>query len=234
MVVSVMNSLWYHFLGFYCMSRVSKTENVKLKSAMLYHSITCFINGFIAFLTIIDMHITNINGRPIYYLRYLEWTLCTPLLTYEICQVSDMNIHETMAIVSFTIAFCLCGAIAAFTRFFWAKVVLGIKGSFYACIVVYKLIDVTVQRHGDISATNNLNTFNTIAITLIWPMYVATWGMGPDVFHIISGRREWIMQSIFSIVLKTLQASYAFLTYNEMDVENASNATFELVQYLFH
>ena len=65
-------------------------------------------------------------------------------------------------------------------------------------------------------------------------MYVATWGMGPDVFNIISGRKEWLVQCALSILLKTISASYAFLTYDETDVDNASGATMELIQYIVH
>jgi bacteriorhodopsin len=233
-IVGVLNSLWFHILGFYSLSRVSKTDNIQLKSAMLYHSLTCFLNGFVAFLVLINMHSIIINGRRLYYLRYVEWTLCTPLLTYEICLVSAINIHETFIIVTLTVAFCLCGTVAALTNLFWAKVFLGIKGSFCACVVMCKLVNVVIQGHDGLSSTDKLNKFNILANTFIWPLYVATWGMGPDVFHLISGQQELIMQSLFSIVLKTLQASYAFLTYDEMDIENTSNATFELMQYLFY
>lgn len=223
----VANSLWYHALGAYSLSRVSKTNNLPLKYSIFFHSLTCFINGFVAFLVLLDMHVVQLHGRPIYYLRYVEWTLCTPLLTYEICQVASMDICETVTIVWLTIAFCFCGSIAAFTNLFWAKIILGLKGSLYASFVIYKLIKVLYQKQSKVSHINIIMTI------IVWPLYVATWGMGPDVFHVISGRREWIIQSIFSILLKTISVSYAFLTYEEVDIENAFNATMELMQYIF-
>jgi bacteriorhodopsin len=138
-----------------------------------------------------------------------------------------MDICETVTIVCLTIAFCFCGFIAALTSLLWAKIFLGMKGSLYASFVIYRLIKVLYQEHSKVSHINIIMTI------FVWPLYVATWGMGPDVFHVISGRREWIIQSILSILLKTISVSYAFLTYEEVDIENASNVTFELMQYIF-
>jgi bacteriorhodopsin len=129
-----------------------------------------------------------------------------------------------------TIAFCVCGTIAALTYLFWAKVLLGLQGSVYASIVIFKLFQSLSREQNRTSTSHRVRTFNITATTLIWPLYVATWGMGPDVYHVISGRREWIIQSIFSIVLKTISASFAILTYSEVDIENAASATMELVQ----
>lgn len=227
-VLEVVNSLWYHALGLYSLSRVQKTDKIQLKSAVFVHSLACFINGFVAFLALLNMHVMQMNGRTIYYLRYVEWTLCTPLLTYEICTIASMDVCQTMIIVFLTVAFCLCGTIAALTSLLWAKLLLGLKGSVYASIVMYKLFQILHLGQDKISHINILTNI------LIWPMYVATWGMGPDVFNIISGRKEWLVQCALSILLKTISASYAFLTYDETDVDNASGATMELIQYIVH
>lgn len=227
-VLSIINFLWYNVLGLYSISRVQKTDKVQLKSALFLHSVACFINGFVAFLALINMHVMQINGRTIYYLRYVEWTLCTPLLTYEICKVASMNNHQIMIIVSLTVAFCLCGTIAALTKYFWAKIFLGLKGSVFAYIVMYKLFQVLHLGKEQVSH------INILTLILIWPMYVATWGIGPDVFDIISGRKEWIIQCALSLLLKTISASYAILTYDEIDVENTAGAGMDMMQYMFH
>lgn len=238
--VSIFVAVWYNFVGVFIITRVNHSANEREKNVLAYHAAVCLINSLISFASVLNLHVTIIEGRAVYFLRYIEWTVCTPLMTCEMCQSSQMLAYDTTVIVILTIAFSFCGSIAALTKQFWAKSVLGVQGTIYALIVVYKLlkygfasmVEAPVDEHLQLEC--RINKMNIMMSAFIWPMYVIMWTMGPDMFGIVSGRTEWIVENILSIALKTICASYTLLTYHKADSEDAMtmvNDVIEIVQF---
>lgn len=228
-IFGVFNTCWFHTLSFYSLLRISKTNDMNLKKILLSHAIACLINGLIAMATLLNMHMYHINGRDIYLLRYIEWVVCTPLLTSEICQAGEFEHMDTTVILCLTIAFNLCGMLAAITRTMWAKIILGVQGTIYSLFVVHKLLSYAFRQRQQ-SRQTTINIFNIFVTAFVWPLYVITWGLGPDVYGVITGQQEWVVQSVMSIILKTMFASYAMLTHLDFDIENVANVMIEIAQ----
>lgn len=227
--IEILVAFWYNLVGVFIITRINYSTNEREKYVLAYHAAVCLINSLISFAGVLNLHTTTIEGRTVYFLRYIEWTICTPLMTCEMCQSAQMLAYDTTVIVILTLAFTFCGSIAALTKYFWAKSVLGLQGTIYAMIVVYKLLKHGLSPYENPSNTivdshveyeRRINKLNMMASAFIWPMYVIMWSLGPDMFNLISGKTEWIIENLLSIVLKTVCASYALLTYNYTDVED--------------
>jgi bacteriorhodopsin len=235
--IEVFIVIWYNVIGVFIITRVNHSTSDRVKYILAYHAGVCMINSLVSFASILDLHVAVINGRTVYFLRYIEWTLCTPIMSCEMCQSAQMLTYDTIIIVILTLAFSFCGSIASLTRHFWAKTLLGFQGTAYAMIVIYKLL-----KYGTDNSVNNttlddhllmehrINKMNIMAAAFIWPMYVISWALGPDVFGIISGYTEWMIENVLSITLKTICSSYALLTYNYVDVEDTMSRVTDILE----
>jgi bacteriorhodopsin len=128
-----------------------------------------------------------------------------------------------------TASFCLCGIIAAITRVLWAKVLLGTQGTIYSLIVIKHLLDHAFQET-IVSRMNRINKVNIITTVFIWPLFVVTWGFGPDVYNIISGEQELIIETSLSLLLKSVSGLYAFLVYREFNIQQFGDTLVETLQ----
>jgi bacteriorhodopsin len=236
--IGIFTTLWYNVIGVFIITRVNRSTSERMKYILAYHAAVCLINSLISFASLLDLHIAIIDGRAVYFLRYIEWTLCTPLMACEMCQSAQMVAYDTIMIVILTIAFSLCGSLAALTRHFWAKTILGFQGTTYAIIVLYKLLKYGIgdNTYGanfnepQLDIERRINRINIMSAVVIWPMYVITWSLGPDMFGFISGYTEWMIQNIISIGFKTLFSSYALLTYHIFDVEDTLSRVNDILE----
>jgi bacteriorhodopsin len=166
-------------------------------------------------LQLIELDNLVLRNGNIKYLRYVEWTICTPMMTYEICVTTSMQHYHIVSIVVLTVAFCFCGSVAAVTPHVWAKILLGSQGTLYCIVVLFVLWKSVLDKDNDgQSLKKKIGYGNLIVTSFFWPLYVVSWGLGPDVFHLISTHHESLIQAIMSILLKTFALSYSFLTFD--------------------
>lgn len=229
-IFNILASLWFHLIAFHSLVSIKKTNDNSMKSILVTHTITSMITGFISITSILKINVYHINGRDVHLLRYIEWLFCAPLLTSQICQAGNFVYIDTIIVVTLTVAFCLCGVIAAITNIFWAKVVLGVQGTVYSLIVVRNLLNHAFQQTEMASRTKTINKINIIVTTFTWPLYVLTWGLGPDVYDVISGEQEQIIETLLSVLLKSVAGLYAFIVYSELDIQEFGNTLVETLQ----
>ncbi len=206
--------IWYNILGLYSLYRGSFLNNGSYKSAAI-HGIVCFINSFCCIMQYINLDLLFINEIRIKYLRYIEWTVCTPLMILEIALSSNLTSIQTMPIIVLSISFCLCGTIAAMTTIMWFKIVLGVQGTLYCIIVIYRLWKLTLEKIDFATKDTRVAIANLLCATTIWPVFVVTWGLGPDVYQVINIKHEYIIDSVSSITLKTFALSFALISTSE-------------------
>jgi bacteriorhodopsin len=236
-VIQVFTVVWYNVVGVFIITRVNHSTTDRVKYILAYHAAVCLINSLISFASILNLHVAIIEGRTVYFLRYIEWTLCTPIMSCEMCQSAQMLTYDTIIIVILTLAFSFCGSIASLTRHLWAKTILGFQGTAYAMIVIHKLLkygtnnNVIDTIHDDhLQMEHRINKMNIMSAAFIWPMYVIAWSLGPDVFGMISGYTEWMIENILSLALKTICTSYTLLTYRYVDVEDTMSRVTDILE----
>lgn len=123
----------------------------------------------------------------------------------EMCLAIDLTLDQSFPVIVLTIAFCVCGAIAVFTTSLWAKIGLGMLGSFYCLVVLFILWSVALSNTTRLS---RCGTVNIVFASLIWPIFILTWGLGPDVYGVMDFRTEFWWESSLSLVLKTVAMIY--------------------------
>jgi bacteriorhodopsin len=184
------------------------------------------------------------NGRAIDWTRYVEWTFCCPLLVSEICVYGGFGTRTTIEMICFCLAFNMAGVMAAFCDELFIKIFLGAQGMvFYVCMEwlmwsAWRRIRVRMaDKHMRLVVGINM-----LATVTIWPIYVLLWNMGSDMFQILSIDRELFAETIVSFVLKTVGASYIFISSaletredGESDdgdhiVERITNGSIEMVR----
>lgn len=227
--LNIFSIIWYNVIGLFCLSRW-KCQSEIAKSITFIHGCVCLINGFCIFLGLANLDKIHLANRDVAYLRYVEWTLCTPMMTYEMCLASRMLSCEIKTIVALTVAFCICGSIAAFTSYQWTKIVLGIKGTIYCVIVLYKIGHACFNDTTPQDFMHNVGYYNFIATVLVWPLYICSWGLGPDVLSIISANDEDFAQQIFSLILKSVAVAYSILTF-DFDIEAVEEVIVEIANF---
>lgn len=181
---------------FLCIEDDTPDQNIKLLVSL--QGIISLINAFCMILQIITNSL---------FIRYLEWTLTSPLMILQICIATNVQSVKSISIVSLTVSFCLCGSIAAITDIFWLKILLGAKGSIY-CISTLYLLWSHMFSLNDIVNINKIAYLNLVSATLLWPFFVSTWALGPDVCKILSFENELLIENTMSLILKTIAFLY--------------------------
>lgn len=203
-IVNLYCVCWYNMLAVVCFYKGSlyhqHTYNILLINGSLciiasYCSMVCFIHNSLI-VTRIDMF--NV-------IKYIEWTICTPLMVYNYGVINNLSYSKNIICVILTIAFCLSGAIAGLTKSLIVKSLLGVQGIIYSVYVLYQLWMAATL--GD-SALKKMSILNLVVTSMIWPMYVIFWGVGPDVLMIMTSYQENLAENLLGIVLKTSSAIY--------------------------
>lgn len=205
---------WYNFIGLICLYRGSFQQVGSLKASVI-HGIVCLVNSFCSLLYAIDMDVLQFDGKSIKYLRYVEWTICSTLMLLEMMISSKLTSTQMTPLLVLTLAFCMCGTIAALSALIWVKLLMAVQGTFYCVIVLLRLWRVVLEKHIPKDIDINVAIVNLMMATAIWPMYILTWGLGPDVFAVISDRQETLAELIASVILKTVGMTYAFVSASE-------------------
>jgi bacteriorhodopsin len=161
------------------------------------------------------MDVLHFDGKPIKYLRYVEWSICSTLMLLEMMISSKLSPTQMTPLLVLTLSFCVCGTIAALSVLLWVKLLMAVQGTFYCVIVILRMWRVTLEKSTQKDIDIDVAILNLLMASAIWPMFVLTWGLGPDVFGVITDVQETLAELIASMVLKTVGMTYAFVSTNE-------------------
>lgn len=204
MIIPFITLIWYNSIATLCLYK----GLVHKKREHLIHSIVCFTNSFCSILQIANLDIIYVNDQHIKYLRYVEWTICSPLMILELAIILKLSIFQNITLIILTLSFCICGSIAALPIKLWIKIYLGTQGTFFSGIIILYIWKVIYDKKFN-NDNISIPLLTLISTTLIWPCFVLTWGLGPDIFHIINTHQEFLAQTILSIILKTSAVYYS-------------------------
>lgn len=156
----------------------------------------------------------GISARTLYgvnYMRYIEWGMTAPLIVLNICLGLKIPSYQAASLMVMTDAYCICGLLSALTSSFWAKVYFGCVGCICAISVQAKIF-ASIK-----DTTNPFVKTSLVTTSLIYPIYVVTWAIGPDVWGVITPAQEMITEVILSLIVKSLCTVYLFIYYNRLD-----------------
>lgn len=218
---------WYASMGVYCLLHPATGDGVLRASHV--HGLVCFIVSFCCLLSVIGLDSFIYQGKTVQYVRYMEWTVCSPLMVLEMCMASKASIATTFSTVILTFSYCLCGAISVLAHSLWFKVLMGIEGSIFCVIVLQRLWRMS-RKERDKDTEEKAGWINLLSASLLWPMFVLTWGLGPDVYGVLDSKVETWVENLMSFTLKLMAMTYTMV--DALGIEGQENFVDSLFQFL--
>lgn len=214
-ILSVCLMAWYTLMGGYCLlTHIWKPDPHKL---FLVQGSLCLVVGF--------TNLAALNLKYLNLLKYIEWSLCSPLTILLLCLGGELKFDETISLMLFTESFCVCGALATITDQLYLKILLGAMGSVFSGVVIFRLYRLT--RNSENKYVHSL----LVTTACIYPFFIVTWYIGGDVLCIITTDQEYVVQTVLGLVLKSMCIVYLFKYYSTESIfMSVGNMGFRLAE----
>jgi bacteriorhodopsin len=154
--------------------------------------------------------------RQIFWARYVDWTITTPLLLLDLSFLAGLNGANIMVAVVADIVMCLTGLFAAFGHN------EGQKWGYYAmgCIaylfIIYLL---AIPGRKAVSAKSNATRtlFGSIALytLVLWTLYPVIWGFG-DGSRILSVDSEILAYAVLDVLAKPVFGFWLLISHGQI------------------
>ncbi|KAI0386636.1 opsin-1 [Hypomontagnella monticulosa] len=200
----------------------------------LFHIITAFVTTF-AFLSYYAMAtgdgitshayvvgrsklgaVTEIIKRDVYWARYVDWSLTTPLLLLDLCLLAGANGATILVTLVSDVIMILTGLFAAFSKdgaqsWGWYA---------FACIAYLNIVyQVGYKGRNAVSARDNKTRafFGAISLftLLLWTAYPIVWGIA-DGAHRVNVDGEIIAYAVLDVLAKGVFGFWLLLTHDSM------------------
>ncbi|KAF2969226.1 hypothetical protein GQX73_g4336 [Xylaria multiplex] len=123
--------------------------------------------------------------REIFYARYIDWAITTPLLLLELLLTAGVPTPTILATLLADVLMIVCGLIGALTqtRYKWGFWTFGMAALFF---IAYELL-FDARRHANTLGGDPKKTFwmCSVWLLLLWFLYPVAWGLseGGNVIH---------------------------------------------------
>ncbi|KAM0326220.1 hypothetical protein ACHAQA_006817 [Verticillium albo-atrum] len=146
--------------------------------------------------------------REIFYVRYIDWFVTTPLLLLDLCLTAGLPWPTILVVILADEVMIICGLVGALvsTSYKWGYWVFGMIAFFY---VVYALV-VDGRHHAKALGGSIYQTYNRCGVLTIflWFLYPIAWGLSeggniihPDSEAIFYGILDVIAKPVFGFLL---------------------------------
>lgn len=196
-------------MGWWCLVHCKKQPFLSPGSLMGF---VCLFFSFTQILAVAGVNIVTLNGRVFVYSKYLEWCVCSPILSAMTAMSYDASQTEIFDVSVFTFSMVICGLGACLVTQMWIKVFLAIRGSLSAGFVIWELWRIS----RDPPKKSRVADFYLWMTIFTYPQFLITWALSPDVFSCISARDEFIWETVLSLSLKSIGVLYS-LSDEEFD-----------------
>ncbi|KAI1423913.1 bacteriorhodopsin [Xylaria sp. FL1777] len=123
--------------------------------------------------------------REVFYARYIDWTITTPLLLLDLLLTAGVPTPTILATIFADVLMIVCGLIGALTqtRYKWGFWTFGMAALFF---IAYEIL-IDARRHANALGGDPKKTFWICGIwlLLLWFLYPVAWGLceGGNVIH---------------------------------------------------
>ncbi|KAJ1033010.1 hypothetical protein NDA16_000289 [Ustilago loliicola] len=130
-----------------------------------------------------------VNGmrptRSIWYVRYIDWTITTPLLLLETLLVSGLPLSTVFITIFFDLVMIITGLVGALVEstYKWGFFTMGCVAMFYVFWVIYGPGLKSASHLGDDFKKAYL--YSALILTILWTLYPPVFAL----FHLFSLRR---------------------------------------------
>lgn len=153
----------------------------------------------------------EVNGarptRSIWYARYIDWTITTPLLLLEILLVSGLPLSTIFVTIFFDLVMIITGLIGALVQstYKWGYYTMGCVAMFYVFWVIYGPGLKSAAHLGDDFKKAYL--YSSLLLTVLWTLYPIAWGLA-DGSNTISPDGEMVFYGVLDLLAKPVFALF--------------------------
>ncbi|SPO25368.1 related to YRO2 - putative plasma membrane protein, transcriptionally regulated by Haa1p [Ustilago trichophora] len=153
----------------------------------------------------------QVNGqrptRSIWYARYIDWTITTPLLLLEILLVSGLPLSTVFITIFFDIVMIVTGLIGALVEstYKWGFYTMGCVAMFYVFWVIYGPGLKSASHLGADFKKSYL--YSSLLLTVLWTLYPIAWGLA-DGSNTISPDGEMVFYGVLDLLAKPVFALF--------------------------
>lgn len=211
-------------IGTYSMYKKPREQAIGVASLT---GLVCYISAVCGMFGATENNqLTLADGRRFLFCKFGEWTANNPLLCCIMCNSYGVCPNKTLRLATLTAGYCLCGVGAVLTSRLWMKLYFLILGCLMCAIVTSKLYVISLNPPTE----SRVATVNLWMMILVYPMYVCTWSLSPDVFGVIDTHQEYIAELVLMCLVKTCALLYVV---GDQEWLSISNCIWELPGHLF-
>jgi len=145
--------------------------------------------------------------RAIWYARYIDWVITTPLLLLELLLATGMPLGEIVTVLFMDIAMIVVGLLGALvaSSYKWGYFTLGMFFEFY----IWWVLLGPARRTAGLLSLEHKGSFTRSAFLLtgLWLLYPVCWGLS-DGSNTISTTGEMIFYGVLDILAKPVFCFY--------------------------
>ncbi|KAK0548093.1 hypothetical protein OC846_004612 [Tilletia horrida] len=145
--------------------------------------------------------------RGIWYARYIDWTITTPLLLLELLLVSGVPTSTILLTIFMDIIMIITGLIGALvpSTYKWGFYTIGCVAMLYVFFILYGPARTSAKA---VSAENGKVYFQgAIVLSFLWFLYPIAWGLA-DGGNVISTDGEMVFYGVLDVLAKPVFAIY--------------------------
>jgi len=193
------------------------TASITLVAAIAYFTMGANL-GFTPIGVEFHRHDHRVAGayREIFYVRYIDWVITTPLLLLDLLLTCGMPWPTILFVILLDEVMIVCGLVGALvqSRYKWAYFVFGCAALLY---VVYKLA-ITGRRRA-FSLGNDVHRVYTscgVLTLFVWFLYPIAWGVSEG-GNVIAPDSEAIFYGILDIIAKPVFGALLLFGHRGID-----------------
>ncbi|KAI6092331.1 opsin-1 [Hypoxylon rubiginosum] len=160
--------------------------------------------------------VTEIVQRDIYWVRYVDWSITTPLLLLDLCLLAGLNGATILVTVVSDVIMILTGLFAAFAR----EEAQGWGWYAFACIAYLNIVYQVGYKGTHAMSTRDYKTrafFLSLSLftLLLWTAYPIVWGIA-DGAHRVTVDAEIIAYAVLDVLAKGVFGFWLLLAHDTM------------------
>ncbi|EGG00698.1 uncharacterized protein MELLADRAFT_50312 [Melampsora larici-populina 98AG31] len=195
------------------------------KNNKLFHHITLTIN-FIAAISYYSMasgigiSLSHHGARPLFWARYLDWLLTTPLLLTDLGLLAGIPIQDIVLLVLSDVVMVVTGLLGAINQSESTKWGYFVMSCIFFVYVVYELAT-TARRTSYLKSSRVGFLFTAIAVysMLLWTVYPVVWALSEG-SSIISPDLEILFYAVLDVMAKAVFGFWLLIAHSIIPESN--------------
>ncbi|KAK4054030.1 hypothetical protein OIO90_003675 [Microbotryomycetes sp. JL221] len=154
--------------------------------------------------------------RSIWYARYIDWTITTPLLLLELLFATGLPLSEVFVTIFADIVMIICGLIGSLvaSRYKWGLFAFGCAAQFFIWYVLLGPARASAYRLG--TAYQKEYMTSAVILSALWLLYPIAWGVA-DGGNVITPTSEMIFYGVLDLLAKPVFCFYHCFSIHKLD-----------------